>query len=127
MIQSRFTVALVSYVSISMISNPLGLSASLPDNQSFSQTANQSVSQLISLPLNQSASRSVDQPVTQTAETDIQSSQSTTTDKQIDRQSDGQSVGQSVSQKSIIHYVKTQEGQELLLETTWIPNLIFCS
>ena len=83
---------------------------------------------MISLPLNQSASRSVDQPVTQTAETDIQSSQSVTpTDKQIDRQSDGQSVGQSVSQKSIIHYVKTQEGQELLLETTWIPNLIFCS
>ena len=75
MIQSRFTVALVSYVSISMISNPLGLSARLPDNQSVSQTASQSVSlsvsqsdsQLISQSLNQSASRSVDQPVTQKA------------------------------------------------------------
>ena len=94
MIQSRFTVALVSYVSISMISNPLGLSASLPDNQSFSQTANQSVSQLISLPLNQSASRSVDQPVTQTAKRQTFSSVSQS-HQQTNRQTDRWSVSQS--------------------------------
>ena len=107
MIQSRFTVALVSYVSIWMISNPLSLSASLPDNQTVKRPVSQSDSQLISQSINQSASRSVDQPVTQTAETDIQFSQSVrSTDKQTNRQTDRCSVSQSISQSEICHSLR---------------------